>query len=163
MRKLKFLLYIAGAVALAVIITQFVAQRTRVDGLSMYPTLNNGDQLIVEKLSYHVTAPSRYDIVIFKPDKDRVYIKRVIGLPGETIQIHDGYVYINGKKLKKFNKADEGGIAKTPLKLKDDEYFCMGDNRPASEDSRYIGPVKEKQIKGHAVCRIWPWRDKKKL
>ncbi len=161
------LLYIVGVCVVVFLVLHFVGQRTVVNGHSMDPTLANGQNLIMDKLSYRFHDPERYDIVIFPgPEefgKHPYYIKRVIGLPGETVQIKEGKVYINGKQLKSdtygiTDYIDYPGIAEEPLKLADDEYFCLGDNRPVSEDSRYeeVGPVHRSDFVGKVWIRIWP-------
>lgn len=144
------------------IIPKYVAQRTVVDGSSMRDTLYHEDNLIVEKVSYYFSNPERYDIVILDPrdDDSEYYVKRVIGLPGETIQIKKGLVYVNGELLEGEHYGKEiimdPGIAKDSITLGKDEFFVLGDNRNDSIDSREIGPIKKEQIKGQAVFRIWP-------
>lgn len=146
------------------VIPHYVIERTLVDGISMQDTLQDNDQLLVEKVSYRFGDPKRFDIVILMPygrDVDEYFIKRVIGLPGETIQIIDGQIYINGEVLNE-NYGNEVikkvGIAAEPITLGKDEYFVMGDNRNHSDDSRadYIGPIKRNLIIGRAILRIWP-------
>ncbi len=121
--------------------------------------------LLVEKVSYHFTDPSRYDIVVFYPegrDSDEYFVKRIYGLPGETVQIIGKRIYINGEMISddyaKDGVMDEAGIAAEPVKLAEDEYFVLGDNRTVSRDSRdpTVGPVKKENIDGHVVLRIWP-------
>ena len=111
-----------------------------------------------------VNDPKRFDIIVFPYPKepDKHYIKRVIGLPGETVQIIDGYVYINGEKLDESYGSDvmnTAGIAQDPIVLGPDEYFVLGDNRNNSEDSRYaaVGNIKRSDITGRAWLRIWPF------
>jgi signal peptidase I len=118
----------------------------------------------VEKVSYHFTNPERFDVVVFYPDEEdrtEYYVKRVIGLPGETIQIIGDNIYINDELLEENYGKQEivySGIAALPLVLGEDEYFLMGDNRYVSFDSRYeeVGPVEKNQIAGKALVRIWP-------
>ncbi len=156
------------AAAVSYLIVHFVAQRTYVDGKSMYPTLNDGDNLIVEKLSYRFSDIERFDIVVFphyneKRGGEVNYIKRVIGLPGETIQIKEGVIYINGEKLEdeygyySNGQAMHGGDAEEEIYIGDDEYFVLGDNRNNSDDSRKIGCISEDIILGQAVFRIFPF------
>ena len=122
----------------------------------MYPTLHDDDNLIVDKVSYRFSDPRRYDIIVFPYRyKDMYFIKRIIGLPGETVQILDGYVYIDGKKLDEHfcdEKIQNAALASDPITLGDDEYFVLGDNRNASEDSRFpdVGNVRRKEIIGRA-------------
>lgn len=112
----------------------FVAQRTQVSGASMETTLSDGDQLIVDKISYQFREPERFEIIVFpyQYEAGTYYIKRIIGLPGETVQILDGSVYINGEKLEEHygnEVMEEAGIAAEPVTLGVDEYFVLGDNR----------------------------------
>ena len=146
------------------LIPTYVIQRTIVDGPSMENTLHNGEHLMVEKISYHLDKLKRFDIVVFYPHgrkNEEYYVKRIIGLPGETIQIKGSDIYINGEILKE-NYGKEpitfAGTAEEPLKLGDDEYFVMGDNREVSLDSRYeeVGVVPKENIGGRAIIRIWP-------
>ncbi|MGB8452602.1 MAG: signal peptidase I [Anaerocolumna sp.] len=146
------------------LIPTYVIQRTIVDGPSMEDTLHNGDHLMVEKISYHLGQLKRFDIIVFYPhgrDSDEYYVKRIIGLPGETIQIIGSDIYINGEVLDE-NYGKEpityAGIAEKPLTLGDDEFFVMGDNRDVSLDSRYdeVGVVPKENIGGRAILRIWP-------
>ena len=161
---LSWVFYILFVVALTYVIITFVGQRTRVDGRSMMNTLSDGDNLIVEKLSYRFGDPERFDIIVFRPyeNEKEYYIKRIIGLPGETVQVKDGYTYINGKKLTSdiYGKEvmDEPGIAEEPIKLGSDEYFVLGDNRNHSQDSRdpYVGVLKRSDLLGRAFIRIYP-------
>ena len=160
---LSWVFYIAFVLVLTWVIITFVGQRTRVDGRSMMNTLHDGDNLIVEKLSYRFSDPKRFDIIVFPPTgKKEYYIKRIIGLPGETVQIDEnGNIYINGELLEENYGAEtiqNPGRAANPITLGDDEYFVMGDNRNNSEDSRSeeVGNVKRSQIIGRAWLRIWP-------
>ena len=157
------LLYLLVIVLLTWVIVTFVGQRTKVDGHSMEPTLSDGDNLIVDKLSYRFRDPERYDIIVFpyQHAENTYYIKRIIGLPGETVQVIDGYMYINGKKLDEHYGAEvmeDPGIAAEPIKLGDDEYFVLGDNRNHSQDSRdpYVGVLKRSDLMGRAFIRIYP-------
>lgn len=161
------LVYVAIICLAVFCILRFVGQRTVVNGHSMDNTLANGENLIMDKLSYHFSDPKRFDIVIFpgpeEGDEHPYYIKRVIGLPGETVQIVDGKVYINGEELTDdvygiTDYIEYPGLAEEPLTLGEDEYFCLGDNRPISFDSRYeeVGPVHRSEIIGKVWIRIWP-------
>lgn len=147
------------------VIPRYVVQRTIVDGPSMENTLIDKDQLIVDKLSYHIKDPKRFDIIIFYPygkDVDDYYVKRVIGMPGETIQIKGSDIYINDELLRESYGKDpitNTGIAENPIELKSDEYFVLGDNREVSLDSRYeeVGAVHRDLISGKVLLRIWPF------
>lgn len=160
---IEVLFYIVLVFGVSFLLTTYVGQRTRVNGESMYPTLHDDDNLIVDKVSYRFSDPRRYDIIVFPYRyKDMYFIKRIIGLPGETVQILDGYVYIDGKKLDEHfcdEKNQNAALASDPITLGDDEYFVLGDNRNASEDSRFpdVGNVRRKEIIGRAWVRIWPF------
>nr|WP_066715416.1 signal peptidase I [Clostridium sp. Marseille-P299] len=154
------LLFICGY-----IIPRFVLQRTIIDGSSMETNLYDNENVLVEKVSKHFKNYDRFDIIVFYPygkgTKD-YYVKRVIGLPGETIQIKDGIIYINGEELNENYGKDpieDGGIAEKPIVLADDEYFVLGDNRRVSKDSRIedVGPVSKDKIGGKVILRIWPF------
>lgn len=161
---LDWVIYIGVILLFTYLIITYVGVRTRVSGQSMQPTLHDGDNLLVDKLTYRFRDPKRYEIVVFpyKYEEDTYYIKRIIGLPGETVQIIDGYVYINGEKLKKDYGAEvmqDAGIAEEPITLGEDEYFVLGDNRNHSSDSRVpnVGVLKRKDLMGRAWVRIWPF------
>lgn len=157
-------LYIVLFVVCIYVVPNYVLQRTVVSGSSMLDTLHDGESMLVEKVSYRFKDPSRFDIIVFYPygrdDKEDYYVKRVIGLPGETIQIKGKDIYINGEILEENYGKDpisDEGIAIEPITLADDEFFVLGDNREISEDSRIFGPVKKSDIEGHAVIRIYPF------
>ena len=144
--------YIVIVVAV-VLIRTFIITPVRVDGDSMKNTLKNGDILLLYKLS----SIDRFDIIVLDEEKDNEkIIKRVIGLPGETVAIKKGKIYINDKVID-----DEYAYGETTdynkVTLKDDEYFILGDNRLISKDSRYFGPIKDNEIKGKIVFRLFPF------
>ncbi len=155
-----FLIFLFGAIYLTV---HYVGERTVVSGDSMYPSLEDGDNLIVDKISYRFLDPARFDVVVFpfQYQEDTFYIKRIMGLPGETVQIIDGEIYINGQKMRD-PYADEPirnpGLASDVITLGEDEYFVLGDNRNNSADSREpsVGNVPREEIIGRAFFRIWP-------
>ncbi|MCL2864280.1 MAG: signal peptidase I [Lachnospiraceae bacterium] len=161
-----WILYILIIIGLTIVINMFVGQRTHVKGYSMEPTLHNNDNLIVDKISYRFREPSRFDIVVFPFDEtgQTYYIKRIIGLPGELIQIIDGQVYINGMVLAEDygnDLMDSPGIAAQPILLGEDEYFVLGDNRNRSSDSRdpHVGVQHRNDMLGRAFLRMWPLSD----
>ncbi len=159
-----FIFYVILFVFCLYVIPTFIIQKTIVDGPSMEDTLQDRDQLMVEKISYHFNSLKRFDIVVFYPygrEEKEYYIKRIIGLPGETVQIKGKDIYINGEILEENYGKDpitKAGMAANPITLADDEYFVMGDNRKVSFDSRYeeVGPVEKKDIGGKAILRVWP-------
>lgn len=172
------------------VVPRYVIQRTAVSGESMEDTLHDKESLLIDKISYRFHDPERYDIVVFYPkgkevDDSNYYVKRIYGLPGETVQIKQNVIYINGQPIEDEyakNAMDDEGLAAKPYTLKDDEYFVLGDNREVSLDSRKIptkdmekyadmysedelemmsepdapGPVKRSFIEGKAFFRIWP-------
>lgn len=170
---LKWIVDITMVVCLSFILATYMLGKTTVVGHSMEPTLENDDSLLVDKVSYCFRQPERYDVIVFEPaiaNVSKYYVKRIVGLPGETIQIIDGVVYINGEPLENdviysFGLKDEdgkpvepekiynAGLAEKPITLGYDEYFVLGDNRNNSEDSRFsnVGMFKYSAIIG----RIW--------
>ena len=159
----SWLLYLLFALMFSYLIITYVGQRTRVDGQSMETTLYNNDNLLVDKLSYRFRDPKRFEIVVFPYQyrENTYYIKRIIGLPGETVQVIDGYVYIDGEQLDEHygNELMENpGIAAEPLMLGEDQYFVLGDNRNHSSDSRdaRLGPVKRGYLQGKALLLLTP-------
>ncbi len=157
-----FLLCLLIAYGAARFITDYLVQPTRVEGISMEQTLADGDVLIIDKLSYLLHEPKRFDVVIFPYSMKEYFVKRVIGLPGETIQILNGVIYIDQEPLLEHFGLEElknGGIAASPITLGADEYFLLGDNRNHSTDSRsdLVGPVSKDKIEGKAWMRIYPF------
>ena len=150
------------AIFLAFAITYFVGMRTSVIGDSMEPALYNGQEILINRFIYKFSAPGRGDVVVFLPNgnqKTHYYVKRVIALPGETVQIINGKVYIDGELLEEdeiFDKIVDAGIAENEILLNDNEYFVLGDNRNSSEDSRSgnIGAVRGDNIIGKAWFRL---------
>ena len=164
---LQMSIYLLIVLCVTFLLIHYVGQRTRVQGDSMRPTLHNGDNLIVDKLSYRFKEPQRYDIIVFPYEhkKKTYYIKRIIGMPGERVRIdQDGNIYINGEVLHEDYGAEvmeNPGRAVMEITLGPDEYFVLGDNRNNSSDSRdpSVGNVHRDRIIGKAWLRIWPLSD----
>jgi signal peptidase I len=136
----------------------------------MYPTLEDGDNLLIDKISYRFQEPERFDIIVFQYPhaQDTYYIKRIIGLPGETVLIQDGQIYINGELLEDPYGAEpmeNPGRAYRQITLGPGEYFVLGDNRNVSSDSRdsSVGNVTTEQIVGKVFLRIYPWKQMGKV
>lgn len=160
---LSLIVELALVICIALLLLVFVVQKTKVDGSSMEPGLMNGDQLFMDKISYRFHNPERFDIIIFKYRKNPSvsYVKRIIGLPGETVQIVGNTILINGKVLKEHYGREpmlQAGRAELPIHLGPKEYFVLGDNRNYSKDSRTedVGNVERSSIIGRAWLRIWP-------
>ena len=157
-------IYLLLVLCAAYLIVTYVGQRTQVSGGSMESTLSNEDHLLVDKISYRFHAPERFDIIVFpfQYDKETYYIKRIIGMPGETVRIdEDGNIYIDEELLEEDygrEVIENPGRAVEPITLGDDEYFVMGDNRNNSSDSRdpSVGNIHRNDIIGRAFIRIWP-------
>ncbi len=147
---------IAAAIFLGIMTVYFVGISVSVVGSSMEPTLYNGEEVLINRVIYQFSAPARGDVIAFHPNGDantHLYVKRIVGLPGETLQIKQGSVYINGEMYAMDTKTNDPGMAVDPITLGDDEYFVMGDNRENSEDSRSanIGNVSRAMIEG----KVW--------
>ena len=159
----KVILYFAFIFLLTYLLVHYVGQRTVVIGESMEGTLQDADNLIVDKISYRLHEPKRFDIIVFPYSERENYIKRIIGLPNETVAIdEDGVIYINGKELEESYGREviqDAGVASSQVTLGADEYFVLGDNRNNSRDSRDsdIGNIKRKDIIGWAWIRIYPF------
>ena len=166
-KVLKFIFEYAdsarSASILALIIVTFILQTFAIPTGSMIPALNIGNHIMVNKFIYYFTKPKRGDIIVFvypvNPKKD--FIKRLVGLPGETIEIKDGSIFINGEKLKVPKIAgryyyNEGVYGEGVVKIPDNAYFVMGDNTKNSKDSRYFGFVPKKNLLGRAFFVYWP-------
>ena len=161
----------AGKIAIvclfAFVFVWYFGQRVAVVGDSMNPILNNGDIALVNRIVYDATAPKRGDIIVFKPkgnENSHYYIKRIIGLPGEKVQILEGELYIDGEKLEEdygVSEITDPGIAAEEIELEGNEFFVLGDDRENSEDSRMadVGNVKRSYIYGKAWFVISPWEN----
>ena len=147
---------VAAAVFLGIMTANFIGTSTSVVGTSMEPSLFNGEEILLNKIVYQFSTPKRGDVIAFHPngnENTHLYIKRIVALPGETIQIKQGSVYINGEMLAMDTETEDAGVAADAVNLGDDEYFVMGDNRENSEDSRSanIGNVSREMIVG----KVW--------
>lgn len=139
-------------IVVVILIRTFIITPVRVDGASMNKTLENGQILLLYKLG----NVKRYDIVVLDEEiEDEIIIKRIIGMPNDTVEIKNGKIYVNDEEIE-----EEYAYGQTSdydkITLGDDEYFILGDNRPISKDSRYFGPVKEDEIIGKIIFRLWP-------
>ena len=150
--------YCGVAVFLAFVLVFSVGMKISMVGVSMEPALYNGQEVLINRFIYKITSPKRGDVIAFLPNGNQnshYYLKRIVGLPGESIQIIDGYVYINGERVPEdeYDKMADYGIAGNEIQLGSDEYFVLGDNRNMSEDSRSgnIGAVKKDTIAG----KVW--------
>ncbi|MBQ1639936.1 MAG: signal peptidase I [Lachnospiraceae bacterium] len=161
------IVYLLVVFVLIFLFIHYVGQRTVVSGSSMENTLSNGDNLIIDKISYRFRDPERFEVVVFpyKLDEKTFFIKRVIGLPGETVYIDaKGTIYINGEKLEESYGREviaNPGLASSEITLAEDEYFVLGDNRNNSEDSRFddVGNIKRSDLIGRAWVRIYPFSE----
>jgi signal peptidase I len=149
---------ILWALVLALILRTFVVQAFWIPSGSMIPTLLPGDRVLVAKFWYSFTEPKRGQIIVFEypVDPKRDFVKRVIGLPGDVVDIRDGVVYIDGNPLSEPYVQYHDSYDMESTRVPEDEYFVMGDNRPNSQDSRFWGFVPEENIKGPAFFRYWP-------
>jgi len=162
---ITWLLLIVLTITASYFITTNVFVKTAVAGVSMEPTLMEGQVVIVNKIEYYLKSPRRNDVIVYKQsNREHSYyeIKRVIGLPGETVKIKNGIIYINDEVLKekvKTETIENAGLAEEGIKLDDNEYFVLGDNRNDSEDSRFasVGNVLKNEILGKAVATEKPF------
>jgi signal peptidase I len=159
---IEWVLVIAGALVVALLIKTFLFQAFYIPSESMEPTLIDRDRVIVNKLSYRLHPVNRGDLVVFDrppnepPTEIDELIKRVIALEGETIEGRDGVVYIDGQRLHEPYVADGNFGSFGPVTVPDGHVFVMGDNRTNSRDSRIFGPIDEDLIVGRAFVRVWP-------
>jgi len=159
---LSFIKDMIIAIAIGLFIVVFIGQLTYIRGHSMEPSLQHHDVLIIDKVSYRFTEPNRFDIVAFPYNAQEHHVKRIIGLPGEEIQIIAGFIYINGILLEENfgyeELINEPGIASGRVLLGEDEYFLLGDNRNRSKDSRNptVGVRHRDEFVGRVWVRMWP-------
>ena len=165
-RAVYWIADVAVVLVLAIFVVLFFCHRVTVTGQSMETTLKASDVVLVNRVEYHFHEPQRFDVIVFEKENNRAvkeYVKRVIGLPGETVQIIDEIVYIDGQPLQGeagLEHVTLAGLASQPIVLGSDEYFVLGDNRESSEDSRFsnIGNVKRGEIHGSVWLRVSPFQ-----
>ena len=160
---LEYLTSILIAFLITFLAPLYLFQPYKVEMGSMLPTLHNNDRIMINKITYRFGQPQRGDIVVFNPpnkNADVHYIKRIVGLPGESIQVKDGKVFINQTELIEpyLSQTDTPGFV-GPVLLKEDEYFVMGDHRNNSMDSRDFGAITRDKIQGKTMCLLWPMKD----
>ena len=163
-RAVQWLADIAVVLCLAWFSVYAFGTQVQISGQSMTPCLQAGDVVLMNRLSYDLGSPDRMDVVVFQREDRRANVKRVIGLPGETVQIRQGRIWIDGEELEaepELSRVSLAGLAENPVLLGEDEYFLLGDNRDSSEDSRFanIGNVKREQILGKVWLRVMPLVD----
>lgn len=156
----EWVMVFVAAAAIAFVVRTFIFEPVRVDGSSMLNTLTNGDFMIATKFDYLLGQPQRFDVVIcdYPNTNDHKYrVKRIIGLPGETVQLVAGELYINGEHVEQ--GYDFGSVTEYagPYEVKEGEYFVLGDNRNNSKDSRAVGALPRKMIRGHVQCVVFPF------
>ena len=168
----EWVLSILVAAVIAFIIKGFLIDVIQVSGPSMLPVLSDKDRLVIEKISLYTKNYERGEIIIFKPNEEvnDIYIKRIIGLPGDKVEIRDGLVYVNNEKIDENYLSPDTYTRSNPeredfssLIVPDNCLYVLGDNRTISEDSRYIGPIPIENVKGHALFRVYPFDQLKKF
>ena len=155
LKLLKELLPYIIIIIVVIIIRTFIFTPVVVNGPSMMNTLHNGDVMILDKIGMKLGGIKRFDIVVIQTGKTKI-IKRVIGMPGETISYHDNKLYINGKEVSD-NHSNEITYDFEEVKIPDGEYYVLGDNRTDSVDSRMLGTIPKNEILGHATFIIYPF------
>ena len=156
---LRWVLEIAFVCVLAFVLVWYFGQRVQIVGSSMQPKYENGDKAHINRIIYNISSPKRGDIIAFHPNGNEnayCYVRRIVGLPGETVELKDGKIYINGKEITEdyaTTAIEDIGIADEPVFLGSDEYFVLGDDRQSVEDSRSseIGNVRRSEIEG----KVW--------
>ena len=159
-KAVRWVVNIVVAIACGWFLVYGFGEQVLISGNSMQPQLSAQDVVLMNRIIYVTGTPDRFDVVVFEREDGKKNVKRIIGLPGETVQIRDNRVYINGEPLKvdKMGEVSLAGRAADPVRLGEKEYFLLGDNRGSSEDSRFpnIGNVKREQILGKAWFRMLP-------
>jgi len=154
----EFVETVVFAFILAFLIKSFILQISYIPTGSMIPTLNEGEAVLVVRIPYYFREPRRGEIIVFKYplDPSKEYVKRLIGLPGDRVEIKNGEVYVNGQKLVEDYVKRKSDDNYGPITVPKDSYFVLGDNRPVSVDSRYWGFVPKKNLVGKAILLLWP-------
>lgn len=159
------IIILAIALGLSLLIRTFVAEPRYIPSDSMFPTLEIGDRLVIEKVSYYLDSPQLGDIIVFTPPSqlqeigygaDQAFIKRIIGIPGQTIEVKNGRVYIDNQPQVERYIAEEPHYQLPAVKVPENSYFVMGDNRNDSNDSHVWGFLPQENIIGRAIFRFWP-------
>ncbi|MEG0688534.1 MAG: signal peptidase I [Hungatella sp.] len=163
-RVINWMVDVVVVISLAWFAVYGFGSRVNIAGQSMVPILQSDDVVLMNRLAYNFRSPKRFDVVVFERDDKKSNVKRVIGLPGEVIQIKGGFIYINDQIMEtegNLNRVSLAGLAENPIQLEDGEYFLLGDNRDGSEDSRFanVGNVNKKQILGKVWLRLFPLID----
>lgn len=165
---LSFIMDLVICMAVVLVVTNYVVTPVQVKGSSMYPTLEDGSLGFSDIIGYRMTGIKRFDVVVvYLEEKNEYLVKRVVGLPGETVSYKDGQLYIDGEAVDEpfFDEDYKDSYGSTfmsdvdPITLGDDEYYCLGDNRPHSSDSRYYGPFKKEDIRSKGIFIYWPFSD----
>ena len=165
-RILIWVLEILLVVLLAYGVSHLFFRTVKMQENSMEPTISSGDTMFLDKAAFRIGSPKRGDVIAYRTTDEAtesLHVKRIIGLPGETIQIINGQILVNGQtyvEKKSYPTIIDPGLAADPVTLADDEYFVLGDNRNGSEDSRYasVGNIRSKRIFGKVWLRVWPIR-----
>ncbi|MEG0767636.1 MAG: signal peptidase I [Clostridia bacterium] len=154
---LEWIVTFAVAVVLALTIRTFLGEPIRVDGNSMRETLLDQEYMIVTKPEYLLGDPNRFDVVICHyPDRKENFVKRVVGLPGDTIEVRDGMLFVNGEMQDEPYITHHPTYTYGPTVVPEGQYFVLGDNRASSNDSHLVGTITRKMIVGHVQCVVWP-------
>lgn len=155
---LEWILCIAVAVLIALPVRAFVFEPIRVDGRSMVETLQDGERLFVTKFDYLISDPERFDVVICHyPDRTENFVKRIVGLPGDTVEMKNSLLYVNGEAYPEEYLTHRADYTMAPYTVPEGEYFVLGDNRSNSNDSHLVGPITRAQVVGHVRFVFFPF------
>lgn len=158
---LEWIFVVIFAVSVAMIIRTFIFEPVRVDGESMLYTLSNNEYMIVTKYQYLFNDPERFDVVICRyPGRGNTnFVKRVVGIPGDTVEVRDATLFVNGEPVDEPNIVNKPNYTMPPVTVGEGEYFVLGDNRPHSNDSHIIGTLVRDQIVGKVRLVVWPFAE----